>query len=648
MSATTARRTRPWPVVLVLAFLALTGGGFAMERAVGVGAVAAYGVAGAVLLGWLESFRRAQHDLTYALIKLRGEVKERDAELARRDAQWHGYVNTQAERIREEAQFTLERRLPAALARTAVPPALHADGADGAAETARPPGPGGDGGEGISVWFDRMLAEVSRSIDEREESQRLSLVELANRIQTSAHRIQAKATGIADRYPGDTDLLETTMQVDHAATQQARHAQSLKVLCDEWPGQQWQEPLALVDVVRAASGRIMSYRRVEVTGDPDVGIAAIVVEPLIHLIAELLANATEYSPPRTAVPVAVRPVQRGAVIEVDDGGLGLDDYRLAEAREIVSGRRLLGVGDVGEIPQTGFAVIGRFARRHGFGVDLGPSPYGGIRAVVLVPLEMLEKLDPPGTAKRRPAADEERPAQRAPGRERSDGLTDADVSPADPRFVHNPLVPQPPRKPRRPELPAQEPTLPRREAPGTAGQGRQHAGREPGPAAQDTAAPAREQGPGPQDRAGTGRTAGGRDPYDRSAQERTLDDISAQDPITHDRTARDRDDAPGRPPAHGRPAAQHPAAPEPLVPEPRQRAGSGAHDSAPEGPRRLPRRRSARGESRPMPNGPSSTTPPGTPEEAGEWMSAFFEGCTAQEPPHPRPAGDDGTPPHAS
>jgi signal transduction histidine kinase len=559
VSATSSRRTRAWPVVLVLAFLALVGGGFAMERVVGVGAVAAYGVAGAVLLGWLESFRRVQRDLTYDLIKLRSEITERAAEIARREAQWIGHVNAQAERVREEAEFTMAHRLPAALARREVPPALRPS----AVEDARGGPTAVD--DGIASWFDRMLREISRAIDEREESQRLSLVELANRIQTSAHRIQAKATGIADRYPGDTDLLDTTMQVDHAATQQARHAQSLKVLCDEWPGQQWQDPLALVDVVRAASGRIMSYRRVEVTGDPDIGIAAIVVEPLIHLVAELLANATEYSPPRTAVPVAVRPVQRGAVIEVDDGGLGLDDHRLDEAREIVSGRRLLGVGDVGEIPQTGFAVIGRFARRHGFGVDLGPSPYGGIRAVVLVPLEMLEKLAPPGTVTRKPSRDKnaDRVPGQGPSRHREGGVSDADASPADERFVHNPLVPQPPRrKPSRPQLPPVEPELPRRAVP-------------------------------------------------------------------------------ERPP-------QEPPATEPLVPEPRPRP---AGTEPPGGPRRLPRRRSARGEgmTRPVPAEPTSMTPPGSPEEAGEWMSAFFDGAVQpQEPPHPRPAGDDGTPPPTS
>jgi signal transduction histidine kinase len=301
-------------------------------------------------------------------------------------AQEQARITRRAEVVQEELAHLVKERLPAALAMTEIPPSLH--GADR----------GDDGLDaGVAESFDQLLAEISQTVADREESRRLALIELASRVQTSAHRIQAAVTGLAARHPGDPDLLETTMRVDHAATQQARHAQSLKVLSGEWPGQQWQKPLALVDVVRAASGRIVAFNRVEVTGDLDVAVTPAVVEPMIHLLAELLANATEYSPPKTGVPVTVRTVQRGAVVEVEDGGIGMDEYRLAEAREIVSGRRLLGVGDVGEIPQTGFAVVGRFAHRHGFDVDLGPSPYGGIRAVVLVPSNVLETLAPAGT-----------------------------------------------------------------------------------------------------------------------------------------------------------------------------------------------------------------------------------------------------------
>jgi len=168
----------------------------------------------------------------------------------------------------------------------------------------------------------------------------------------------------------------------------------MAVLCGEWPGQQWPEPLPLVDVVRAAAGRIIAYRRIEVAGDPDIAAAAPVVEPLIHLVAELLANATQSSPPATSVPVTIRSVQRGAVIEVHDCGVGLDDHRLTQAREIASGARLVGLDELGEFPQTGLAVVGQYARRHGFRVDVSESVYGGVRAVVGVPNELVETVAP--------------------------------------------------------------------------------------------------------------------------------------------------------------------------------------------------------------------------------------------------------------
>ncbi|GAA3630221.1 hypothetical protein GCM10022223_54880 [Kineosporia mesophila] len=284
--------------------------------------------------------------------------------------------------MQHELEHLVKVRLPAALAGRDVPGARYT--ADLLPEA--------------STSIDDLISQVTSALVEREESRRLALVELAGRVQTSAHRIQQAMSGLAEQHPGDPALLETTMRVDHAATQQARHAQSVKVLCDEWPGQQWPAALALVDVVRAASGRIVAFSRVQVTGDQTAAVVPSVVEPLIHLVAELLANATEYSAPSAPVTVAVRGVQRGAVIEIDDSGFGLDEYRLAEAREIVSGRRPLGVGDVGEIPQTGFAVVGRFARRHGFTVDLGISPYGGVRAVVLVPATLVETVELPAPA----------------------------------------------------------------------------------------------------------------------------------------------------------------------------------------------------------------------------------------------------------
>ncbi|WP_405987225.1 ATP-binding protein [Streptomyces sp. NBC_00872] len=546
----------PWPVALAVTAAALGTAVFSLAH-VHIAAALAYGVVAVLVLT--------------ALVNLRGRQQHAETAADRREADWHSRLEQQAELVRKEVEHLVKERLPAALSRTDVP---------------EPPHRGERPAEPVARWFDRLLAEVSRSVEHREESQRLALVELASRVQTSAHRIQAAVTGLADRYPGDADLLETTMRVDHAATQQARHAQSLKVLCGEWPGQQWQKPLALVDVVRAASGRIVAYRRIEVTGDPDIGVRPSVVEPLVHLLAELLANATEYSPPRTNVPVTVRTVQRGAVIEVDDGGLGLDEYRLAEAREIVSGRRLLGVGEVGEIPQTGFAVVGRFADRHGFHVDLGPSPYGGVRAVVLVPSEVLETLAPAGTTVSvrsvpRPAPAPEAASTTTPAPTTT--VAGIPVRRAPSAAVSVPVSPAPALS--APAVPVSAVSRPVTPAPVT-----------PVPPSPTPVTPT---------------------------------------PVTP---------APVNPgPAHPAPVTPGAVTPGPAVPDAPQ-AGAGTPAGPPRAGRRLPQRRSRRGEYTPAAEAaPTATPPPGTPEQAGDWMEQFFEGGRPGAPSSSLPnEGPDG------
>jgi hypothetical protein len=321
------------------------------------------------------SERRAAHWQDYA------------EELERQAGERHAHDREAAAAMAEAVDRLIRVQLPAALNGSVVPQALPDSAAGGQDEAAALC-------HRVAVAVAEDAAGLRKHLDDQIESSRLILVTLARRVQASAHRIQEEATRMAGRHPGNADVLESSMRVDHAAAQQARHAQSVAVLCGEWPGQQWPQPLALLDVARAAAGRIVAYRRVTVSGEPDVAATASAVEPLIHLAAELLANATQSSPPTTQVMVTVRAVQRGAVIEIDDGGVGLEEHQLEQAREIISGRRLLSLGDLGEVPRTGMPVIGQYVRRHGFRVDLMPSPYGGVRAIVLVPAELTENLEP--------------------------------------------------------------------------------------------------------------------------------------------------------------------------------------------------------------------------------------------------------------
>ncbi|ANC29620.1 Histidine kinase-, DNA gyrase B-, and HSP90-like ATPase [Isoptericola dokdonensis DS-3] len=212
-----------------------------------------------------------------------------------------------------------------------------------------------------------------------------AVVALSRKVQASAHRVQEEAARMVQRHSADPDVLQTSMRIDHAAAQHARQAQSLVALCGQRPGQTWDEPLPLPDVVRAAAGRITAFQRVEVSGDPGLSVSPLAVEALVHVVAELLANATQCSPPNTKVLATLRQVQRGAVIEIDDCGVGMDERELARVRRIASGAAPVTIADLGQVPQTGLAVVGTYARALDLRVDLVESVYGGLRAVVMLP-----------------------------------------------------------------------------------------------------------------------------------------------------------------------------------------------------------------------------------------------------------------------
>nr|WP_240969071.1 ATP-binding protein [Streptomyces sp. HNM0575] len=255
------------------------------------------------------------------------------------------------------------------------------------------------------------LDEVDEELIDVQDACEHAIVFLAQRLQTGGLQIQEKAGGLTERpEPG---LPELGIEIDHLATTFAHHAQSLRILGGSWTGQQWQDTVPLTDIVRAAGGQITDYQRVVIGGEPDLGVKDFAAEWLIHLVAELLGNATTYSPRSKEVTAQLEAVPSGAVIQIDDRGTGMTEARLQKALELVAGPRDTSIRDL-QTPQIGLAVVGNIARRLNIRVSLGRSPYGGIRAVVLVPMDLLEAIDPvytmpvpEGTAG--PAAEEERP-----------------------------------------------------------------------------------------------------------------------------------------------------------------------------------------------------------------------------------------------
>ncbi|MFC4494404.1 ATP-binding protein [Streptomyces ovatisporus] len=242
--------------------------------------------------------------------------------------------------------------------------------------------------------LDRALEEVDEELVDVQDACEHAVVFLAQRLQAGGLQIQERTSGLMGRpEPG---LPELGMEIDHLATTFAHHAQSLRILGGSWTGQQWQQTVPLTDVVRAAGGQITDYQRVVIGGEPDLGVKDFAAEWLIHLVAELLGNATTYSPSTKEVTAQLEAVPSGAVIQIDDRGTGMTEARLQRAHELVAGERDITLRDL-QTPQVGLAVVGNIARRLKLHVSLGRSPYGGIRAVVLVPMDLLEAIDPVDT-----------------------------------------------------------------------------------------------------------------------------------------------------------------------------------------------------------------------------------------------------------
>ncbi|MEU6406465.1 nitrate- and nitrite sensing domain-containing protein [Streptomyces sp. NPDC046985] len=210
-------------------------------------------------------------------------------------------------------------------------------------------------------------------------------VNLARRSQVLLHK-QLTLLDAMERRTEDTEELADLFRLDHLTTRMRRHAEGLVILSGAAPSRQWRRPVRLMDVVRAAVAEVEDYERVEVRRLPGVALTGPAVADLTHLIAELLENATVFSPPHTAVQVVGERVANGFTLEIHDRGLGMAaetlldaNLRLAETPEF----------ELSDTDRLGLFVISRLAQRQNVRVSLQPSPYGGTTAVVFLPDALL-------------------------------------------------------------------------------------------------------------------------------------------------------------------------------------------------------------------------------------------------------------------
>ncbi|MCG7207961.1 sensor histidine kinase [Streptomyces arenae] len=294
-------------------------------------------------------------------------------------------ISRRLETLRDAADVLTAQQLPALMQRLSA-------GEDVDPVTEAPPLAAGEAGDDeigdVGRSFNRArLAAVGAAVTQATLRRGLFavLLNIARRNQALVHR-QLKLVDTLERRTDDPVVLSELFRIDHLTTRMRRHAESLIILSGAAPGRRWRRPVPLADVVASAVGEIEDYTRVAVPPMPEVGVAADAVADVVHLVAELLENATVFSPPHTRVTLRTGRVGRGFTLEIDDRGLGLDAGQLAEAHRTLTDP---GAFDPTRHDRLGLYVVGRLAARHGIEVTLRESPYGGTTAVVLLPAAVL-------------------------------------------------------------------------------------------------------------------------------------------------------------------------------------------------------------------------------------------------------------------
>ncbi|MGW7196484.1 nitrate- and nitrite sensing domain-containing protein [Streptomyces chryseus] len=251
--------------------------------------------------------------------------------------------------------------------------------------------------EPIPITSHDEIGEVARAFDQvHREAVRLAAEQAmlrgnVNAIFTNLSRrnqslIEGQLTLITDleNNEADPDQLENLFKLDHLATRMRRNGENLLVLAGEEPGRRWNQPVPLVDVLRAASSEVESYERIELSGVPESEIHGQAVTDLVHLLAELLENATTFSSPQTKVRVTATRLPDGRVmIEIHDKGIGLTAEDFADINHKLANPPTV---DAAVSQRMGLFVVGRLADRHSIRVQLRPSgEQAGTTSLVMLP-----------------------------------------------------------------------------------------------------------------------------------------------------------------------------------------------------------------------------------------------------------------------
>lgn len=254
---------------------------------------------------------------------------------------------------------------------------------------------------------------------------------MARRLESLVHR----EIGLLDDLENEVenpDLLKGLFRVDHLATRIRRYAENLAVLGGAVSHRSWTRPVSMSDVMRSATAEIEQYARVKMVPPVEGTVSGHAVVDVVHLLAELVENATVFSPPHTQVLLRAEQVTAGLAIEVEDRGLGMTSAERNQLNSLLASPDRVTLGELLEDGRIGLYVVSALARRHGIAVRLQNNVYGGTQAVVVLPHELLgrqpEVTEPeqqptgavssaPRQATPPPPAHPESPVQQAPTRD---------------------------------------------------------------------------------------------------------------------------------------------------------------------------------------------------------------------------------------
>ncbi|MFE0099707.1 sensor histidine kinase [Streptomyces sp. NPDC059009] len=243
-------------------------------------------------------------------------------------------------------------------------------------------------------------------------------VNLARRLQSLVHR-EISILDDLENDVEDPELLKGLFHVDHLATRIRRHAENLAVLGGAVSRRQWSKPVSMTEVLRSAIAEVEQYSRVKLVPPIDGTLRGHVVADVIHLLAELVENATVFSAPHTQVLLRANHVTAGLAVEVEDRGLGMPVTEQNKMNQLLTDPDQVNVASLLQDGRIGLYVVSALARRHGIAVRLQGNIYGGVQAVLIVPQGLLGSVPAPvptqnATGTPRPGAAPAAPAPAAP------------------------------------------------------------------------------------------------------------------------------------------------------------------------------------------------------------------------------------------